>query len=50
MTVHNGELVAGDVFSEPDLADALSMILVVALVLTIVVQQVWAKSRVDRDA
>ncbi len=50
VTIHIGELVAGDVFSEPNLADALSMILVATLVLPIVVQQVWAKRRVNRDA
>jgi putative spermidine/putrescine transport system permease protein len=45
MTIHIGELVAGDVFSDPNLADALSMILVVTLLLPIVVEQVWFKRR-----
>lgn len=48
VTIHIGELVAGDVFSDPNLADALSMILVVTLVLPIVVEQFWFKRRVAR--
>jgi putative spermidine/putrescine transport system permease protein len=45
VTIHIGELVAGDVFSDPNLADALSMILVVTLVVPILVEQLWFKRR-----
>ena len=45
VTIHIGELVAGDVFSEPNLADALSMILVITLLVPIVVEQVFFKRR-----
>ncbi len=48
VTIHIGELVAGDVYSDPNLADALSMILVVTLILPIVAQQIWAKRRARR--
>lgn len=45
VTIHIGELVAGDVYSDPNLADALAVILVVTLILPIAVQQIWASRR-----
>ncbi len=39
-TIRIGELVAGDVFSDPNLADALAMILVIALALPILFEQI----------
>lgn len=48
VTIHIGELVAGDVYSDPNLADALSVILVLTLILPIAAQQIWS-SRRPRD-
>jgi putative spermidine/putrescine transport system permease protein len=39
-TIRIGELVAGDVFSDPNLADALAMILVIALAVPILFEQI----------
>jgi len=43
VTIRIGELTAGDVFSDPYLADALAMLLVVSLIVPIVVDQVFLK-------
>lgn len=45
VTIRIGELTAGDVFSDPNLADALAMLLVISLIVPIVVQQVFLKDR-----
>jgi putative spermidine/putrescine transport system permease protein len=50
VTIHIGELVAGDVYSDPNLADALAVILVVTLILPIAIQQVWASRRPRDDS
>jgi putative spermidine/putrescine transport system permease protein len=43
VTIRIGELTAGDVFSDPNLADALAMLLVLSLVVPIVVEQLYLK-------
>ena len=43
VTIRIGELVAGDVFSDPNLADALAMLLVAALAVPVVAAQIFAK-------
>lgn len=48
VTIRIGELTAGDVFSDPYLADALAMLLVVSLILPIIVQQTFLKAG-DKD-
>ncbi|QIG48972.1 ABC transporter permease subunit [Nordella sp. HKS 07] len=48
VTIRIGELTAGDVFSDPYLADALAMLLVVSLILPIVVEQLFLKTK-DRE-
>jgi len=45
VTIRIGELTAGDVFSDPNMADALAMLLVISLIVPIVVQQVFLKDR-----
>ncbi len=45
VTIRIGELTAGDVFSDPNLADALAMLLVISLVVPIVIEQVFLKPR-----
>jgi len=45
VTIRIGELVEGDVFAEPNLADALSILLVVVLAVPLVFQQVILKRR-----
>jgi putative spermidine/putrescine transport system permease protein len=45
VTIRIGELTAGDVFSDPNLADALAMLLVVSLVIPINVEQVFLKPK-----
>ena len=45
VTIRIGELTAGDVFSDPNLADALAMLLVISLVVPIVVEQFLLKPR-----
>ncbi|MFZ5673958.1 MAG: ABC transporter permease [Pseudomonadota bacterium] len=45
VTIRIGELTAGDVFSDPYLADALAMLLVVSLILPIVVEQMFLKTK-----
>jgi putative spermidine/putrescine transport system permease protein len=45
VTIRIGELTAGDVFSDPNLADALAMLLVMALVVPIVVEQTVLKRK-----
>ena len=45
VTIRIGELTAGDVFSDPNLADALAMLLVVSLVIPIVVEQAFLKPK-----
>jgi putative spermidine/putrescine transport system permease protein len=49
VTIRIGELVAGDVFSDPNLADALATLLVVVLALPIAVERLLAR-RGHRDA
>ena len=49
VTIRIGELVAGDVFSDPNLADALGTLLVVALAVPIAIERLIAR-RGDRDA
>lgn len=48
VTIHIGELVSGDVYSDPNLANALAVILVVTLILPIAAQHIWS-SRRPRD-
>lgn len=43
VTIRIGELTAGDVFSDPYLADALAMLLVFSLIVPIVIEQVFLK-------
>ena len=45
VTIRIGELVEGDVFSEPNLADALSILLVIALAVPIAFEQLILKRR-----
>jgi putative spermidine/putrescine transport system permease protein len=45
VTIRIGELTAGDVFSDPNLADALAMLLVISLIIPIVIEQVFLKPR-----
>ncbi|MGE0241796.1 MAG: ABC transporter permease [Parvibaculaceae bacterium] len=45
VTIRIGELTAGDVFSDPNLADALAMLLVLSLVVPIVVEQLFLKPK-----
>ena len=45
VTIRIGELTAGDVFSDPNLADALAMLLVMSLVVPIIVEQVFLKRK-----
>ena len=45
VTIRIGELTAGDVFSDPNLADALAMLLVISLVVPIIIEQVFLKPR-----
>ena len=45
VTIRIGELTAGDVFSDPNLADALAMLLVISLIVPIVIEQVFLKPR-----
>lgn len=45
VTIRIGELTAGDVFSDPNLADALAMLLVMALVVPIVIEQTVLKRK-----
>ena len=45
VTIRIGELTAGDVFSDPNLADALAMLLVLSLVVPIVVEQIFLKRK-----
>lgn len=45
VTIRIGELTAGDVFSDPNLADALAMLLVMSLVIPIIVEQVFLKRK-----
>jgi putative spermidine/putrescine transport system permease protein len=45
VTIRIGELVAGDVFSDPNLADALATLLVVVLVLPIAIERLLARRR-----
>ena len=45
VTIRIGELVEGDVFSEPNLADALSILLVIALALPLAFEQFVLKRR-----
>lgn len=45
VTIRIGELTAGDVFSDPNLADALAMLLVVSLVVPIIVEQVFLRPK-----
>lgn len=45
VTIRIGELTAGDVFSDPNLADALAMLLVIALIVPIVIEQLFLKPR-----
>lgn len=45
VTIRIGELTAGDVFSDPNLADALAMLLVLALVVPIVIEQAFLKPK-----
>lgn len=46
VTIRIGELVAGDVFSDPNLADALAMVLVLALAVPVLANQIFAKRTV----
>jgi putative spermidine/putrescine transport system permease protein len=48
VTIRIGELTAGDVFSDPYLADALAMLLVLSLIVPIVIEQTLLKPR-NRD-
>lgn len=48
VTIRIGELVAGDVFSDPNLADALAMLLVLALAIPVFANQMLTK-RDDRN-
>jgi putative spermidine/putrescine transport system permease protein len=43
VTIRIGELTAGDVFSDPNLADALAMLLVISLLIPILVEQILPK-------
>ena len=43
ITIRIGELVAGDVYSDPNLSDALAMILVMAIALPVLVEQLFVK-------
>jgi putative spermidine/putrescine transport system permease protein len=45
VTIRIGELTAGDVFSDPYLADALAMLLVLSLIVPIVVEQVFLRRK-----
>ncbi len=45
VTIRIGELTAGDVFSDPNLADALAMLLVISLIIPIVIEQVVFRTR-----
>jgi len=45
VTIRIGELTAGDVFSDPNLADALAMLLVICLAALIMVEQFVIKPR-----
>jgi putative spermidine/putrescine transport system permease protein len=47
VTIRIGELTAGDVFSDPNLADALAMLLVISLVVPIIVEQIFLKPKQD---
>lgn len=48
VTIRIGELVAGDVFSDPNLADALAVLLVLALAVPVLVNEILMK-RADRN-
>jgi len=45
VTIRIGELTAGDAFSDPNLADALAMLLVMSLVAPIIVEQLFLKPK-----
>lgn len=45
VTIKIGELTAGDVFSDPNLADTLAILLVVSLIIPIFIEQFWLKPR-----
>ena len=45
VTVHIGELVIGDVFSDPNMADALAMVLVLTLVVPLICEQLILRRR-----
>jgi len=45
VTIRIGELMAGDVFNDPHQADALATLLVVALALPILAEQLWLRRR-----
>lgn len=45
VTIRIGELTAGDVFSDPNLADALAMLLVLSLIVPIVFEQMFLKPK-----
>lgn len=45
VTIRIGELTAGDVFSDPNLADALAMLLVICLALPVLAEQHWLKPK-----
>lgn len=48
VTIRIGELVAGDVFSDPNLADALAILLVLSLAIPVLVNEIFTK-RTDRN-
>ena len=50
VTIRIGELTAGDVFSDPNLADALAMLLVISLIIPILADQFLLKPRQHHDA
>ncbi|MCA0431752.1 MAG: ABC transporter permease subunit [Proteobacteria bacterium] len=50
VTIRIGELTAGDVFSDPNLADALAILLVVSLIVPILADQFLIKPRQNTDA
>ena len=45
VTVRIGELVIGDVFSDPNMADALAMVLVLTLVVPLICEQLILRRR-----
>lgn len=47
ITIRIGELVAGDVYSDPNLSDALAMILVIAIGVPVMIEQVLGKASRD---